>query len=302
MSPQSTSARARRGSLESHLCRKGLTVASARWAQLELPLDGHDLLGLVRATGRLTVFDLELLAWLTERWRQERGADRWVRFSLYELGQAFYGREPDGSERRRFRASLRRLVSITVELVGYNARTQSGDSRISGAAAHILDNVQSELDRLGLEPEPGAVGALRGSVFEARLADWMTAQVEAGHVTYLKFDTLRALPGLAKRLWIYLEAERMTPLGDSSVACWVKLGDRAYMTLGMNYTQERQARAALKRACAAITGIDHRYKSVTVERRPGGWALIAHRVTDSERARIRRLARDSIGTTESKAA
>ena len=247
------------------------------------------------------MFDLELLAWLTERWRHEGAGDRWVRFTLYELGQAFYGREPDGADRRRFRASLRRLVSITVELVGYNARTQRADARISGAAAHILDNVQSELDRLGLEPEPGAVGALRGSVFEARLADWMTAQIQAGHITYLKFDLLRALPGLAKRLWIYLEAERMKPLGDGSAACWIKLGERAYTTLGMNYKHERQARAALRRAGAAIADVDHRYTSVAVESRPGGWAIIAHKVTDPERARIRRVARASLAATDSEA-
>ncbi len=129
----------------------------------------------------------------------------------------------------------------------------------------------------------------------------MTAQIEAGHVTYLKFDILRALPGLAKRLWIYLEAERMEPRHDGSAGCWIKLGDRAYTTLGMNYAKERQARAALKRAGAAIANVHHRYESVTVERRSGGWMIVALNLADPERARVRRLVRESMGATDAKA-
>ncbi|MDQ4049623.1 MAG: hypothetical protein M3131_09635 [Actinomycetota bacterium] len=106
---------------------------------------------------------------------------------------------------------------------------------------------------------------------------------------------------LAKRLWIHLEAERMKPAGDGTAGCCIKLGDRAYTTLGMSYAQERQARAALKRAGAAIADVDHRYESVTVERRSGGWMIVALNLADPERARVRRLVRESMGATDAKA-
>lgn len=282
------------------MCRRGLTSTSSSNAQLELPVDGRDLLGLLRASGRITIFDLELLAWLTERWRHSRPVDDWIRFTLYELGSDLYEREPSGKERRLMRASLRRLARVDFDIVGYDARRREMRADVAGVG-RLLRNVQCELDDLGPDPAPGLVGALRGSTFEARFDDWMIDSLRAGNITYLQTRTLRRLGGLAKRLWIYLEAERMKPLGDGSAACWIKLGDRAYTTLGMNYKHERQARAALKRAGAAIADVDHRYTSVAVERRPGGWAIIAWKVIDPERGRVRRLIRESVGAPGSEA-
>ena len=61
----------RQGSLETNLCRKGIYGADG--AQLTLPIDSHDLLGAVRASGHLRIDpDLDLLIWLTERWREVR--------------------------------------------------------------------------------------------------------------------------------------------------------------------------------------------------------------------------------------
>jgi hypothetical protein len=115
----------------------------------------------------------------------------------------------------------------------------------------------------------------------------MRQQVAAGHVTYLDWATLRALDGLAKRLWVYLAAEHFKPTEQGEEATWIKLGDRAFATLGMNYGHERQARAALKRAGAAIVAQDVRYQSVTVERRPGGYAIIATRLRSRDQAAAR---------------
>lgn len=292
MSSHSSSGRSRQRrqeALETNVCRKGLTSTSSnRPAQLELPLDGEDLLGLLRCSGRITVFDLDVLAWLTERWREDRPADDWIRFTLYELGKQLYHREPDGKERRVMQASLRRLATITFDVVGYDARRRELRRGVAGLG-RLLRNVQCELDRLPPDPAPGVIGALRGSTFEARFDDWMIESLAAGNITYLRSDVMRQLRGLAKRLWIYLEAERLKPIGPGAGACWIKLGLRAYTTLGMNYAHERQARAALKRAAGAIEQADPRWERVYLEQRPGGsgWAIIAIKVPSEERRAAR---------------
>jgi hypothetical protein len=282
----------RQASLETNLARKGLWSSGP--VQLELPLDAEDLLGLVRSTGRLKVSpDLEVLAWITERWRQDRPLDRWVHFTLYELGQALYGRKPSGADCRGIRESLLRLKLVTVTLAGYDAHR--GQSRPNVASLdNLLDRIVTELDDLGPEATPEQLGGLRGSTFRVQLPPWLAAQLAAGSITYLDWAVLRRLDGLAKRLWVYLQAERYKPNGRGSEATWIKLGDRAFATLGMNYAQDRQARAALKRAGQSICGADPRFESVTVEARPGGWAIVAQRTgRDMRRGEIRAAIRES---------
>jgi hypothetical protein len=103
-----------------------------------------------------------------------------------------------------------------------------------------------------------------------QLPPWLRRQIEAGNVTYLHPPTLRALDALAQRVWLYLEAERMKPAPHGTKSCWVKLGDRAYASLGMSYRHDRQARAALRRAGERIVEVDSSYAEVTTERVPGG--------------------------------
>lgn len=52
--------------METNLCRKGIWHVGP--LQLALPIDGADTLGLLRVAGPpLTSFDLDVMAWLTER-------------------------------------------------------------------------------------------------------------------------------------------------------------------------------------------------------------------------------------------
>jgi len=283
----------RQASLETNLCRKGLWSSGP--VQLELPLDGLDLLGLVRASGRLKVSpDLEVLAWLTDRWRRERHTDGWVGFSLYELTNDLYGRRPSGPDGRVLREALRRLLFVVVDLHGYDAQTGELRPDVVSQGGRLIDWLVSEQDDLGPDATPEQIGALRGSTFRALIPEWMRGQIAAGHVTYLDWSTLRRLDGLAKRLWVYLEAEQFRPLKNGAGSTWLKLGDRTYTTLGMNYAHERQARAALKRACVSVIEADGRYERLSVERRPGGWAIVAHRLSDAERARVRAAIRASL--------
>lgn len=284
----------RQVSMETNLCRAGVWASGP--VQLSLPLEAEDLLGLVRASGRLKVSpDLEVLAWLTEAWREERPRDRWLYLTLYGLAFDLYGRKPGGGECRALRSSLGRLKSVTVSLAGYDAR--SGEMRPNVASLdNLIDRIVTELDDLGPDATPEQLGGLRGSTFRVQLPPWLVAQLEAGSITYLQWPILHRLSGLAARLWVLLQAERYKRTGAGSEATWVKLGPRAFTTLGMNYAHDRQARAALRRAGESIVDTDPRFESVTVERRPGGHAIVAVRSgRDVGRGDVRRQARASLG-------
>jgi hypothetical protein len=139
---------------------------------------------------------------------------------------------------------LGRLKAVTLTLMGYDSC--SGQIRPNVASLdNLLDRIVTELDDLGPETTPEQLGGLRGSTFGVQLPPWLVGQLAAGSITYLHWSTLRQLDGLAKRLWVLLVAERYKSNGRGSEATWIKLGARAYTTLGMAYAHERQARAAL---------------------------------------------------------
>jgi len=76
-----------------------------------------------------------------------------------------------------------------------------------------------------------------------------------------------------------------------------ELGRPALATLGTHrYRRSRDARRALGRAAARIVEVDARYASVTIEPRPGGWAVVASRVVERERWKARREIVESLTT------
>jgi hypothetical protein len=58
-------------------------------------------------------------------------------------------------------------------------------------------------------------------------------QLEAGYLTYNDWRVLRALEGLAKRLWVYLESQtfKRADLGEGAVA--LQLGPPMWQALGV---------------------------------------------------------------------
>jgi hypothetical protein len=276
----------RQGALETNLCRKGIYGSDG--AQLSLPINSQDLLGAVRTSGRLRIDpDLDLLIWLTERWRELRPERGDVEFTLYEVAQDLYGHALSGADRRRLREALLRLRTTAVDLIGYHSVTGETGGHVSSWET-LLDRYASRLDDVDVGADGAGAGSLRGTTFTVRLPDWMTASIAAGHVTFIRFAVLRKLSELAKRLWVYLEAERYRPHGAGQEATWIKLGDRAYTTLGMNYAQERFARVALRRAASKVLEIDGDvYLSIAVEPAPlGGWRILAvRRTAEGRRAR-----------------
>ena len=259
--------------------------------QLELPFEARGVATLVRCSGRFKLTpDLDVLAWLSERWlaTPPLDLDGWARFTLYDLTSDLYRpRTPERTDRRRIRESLMRLMTTLITVEGYDARRQERRDeerdRIATTSAPILQLV-SELERVG--PDPRKTGALRGSTFSVQLAPWLRDQLAAGGYTYLDFAILRRLDGLAKRLWVYLEAERFKPAGNGRLATSFGLGRPALASIGAgNYTRHRDARTKLRSAGASIAAADARYESVGVERRPGGWSLVAVKLDAEQRRR-----------------
>ncbi len=268
--------------------------------QLAFPFDAAGAGVAVRASGQLALSpDLDVLAWVCERWlaTPPRDPAGIARFTLRDLALDLYG-EAGGQPRRLIRESLLRLFRVEVTLTGYDAIERRTDARLS-TLSRLVYQIVTERGELHPAEEdrqfdPSAMGALRGSTFRVQLAPWLRDQLAAGHATFLDWRTLRRLEGIAKRAWVYLEAEQYKRTGQDREETWVGLGRPALAALGADgYDRPRDARRALNRAGARIVAVDPRYVSVTAERRPGGWALIAKRAT-GERLAARRELRGSL--------
>ena len=273
------------------LARAGLWATGP--VQLELPLTSEGLSEIIRASGRLKLTpDFDVLAWICERWLRPVGdddpnfqnRDGWALFTLRELGLALYGRVPNQRDRAALRESIRRLYRVEITLVGYDAQTGERDRKLC-TWSRLLSEVVSELDDLTGAPDPAKIGALRGSTFKVELPRWLRQQLIEGNFVRVHWLTLRSFSEnqpLAKRLWIYLEAENYKPIGEGLEATWVAVGDRLFAALGMDYARHRAARAALARACRTIRMVDVRYRSVEVMRFGRSWRITADRLTAEE--------------------
>jgi hypothetical protein len=90
-----------------------------------------------------------VLAFLLERWWWQ-GPDRAsvpAEFTLRELGQAVYGRCPDGHERRLLRGALSRLFEVAIDFVGFDAATRQTGAR--WGRARLIQAVGGPVGELG---------------------------------------------------------------------------------------------------------------------------------------------------------
>lgn len=241
--------------------------------QLQLPFAATGLSERIQASGRLKLTpDYDVLAWLCERWQARPTPSGWMRPTLYELGSSLYRQAPTGENYRDLRAALDRLAWVTVTIDGYSIETGDfAERRLS--RSNLL-----ELDRASGDPD----GLQRPSI---RLAEWLRQALDEQRVVRVSWRTMRLFherQQLAKRLWLYLAAERWKRCGDGSMeGIWIALGDRLFAALGMNYSRPRDARAALKRACQTIRRADRRYAAGSLEVIKFGrsWRIDAERPT-----------------------
>jgi hypothetical protein len=212
-----------------------------------------------------------MFAWLTERWREgDRDPKGRVRFTLYGLGKDLYGLEPSGEHHRMMRESLARLYEADFELEGYSA-------------------VAAGMGRLEDPTERGRIRLLGGLRWSARdssdrhlayLGPFITEQLEAGYLTYLDWRVLRALSGLSKRLWVYLESQtfKRSGIGEGAVRLW--LAPPMMQALGVTTKHAPGARRLLVQAGERIAAVDRSFVSFELHKpakRGGTWSFTARR-------------------------
>lgn len=292
----------RRSALETNMTRWGGWDTGAPASQRSAGVHGNDLLGVVaRSQGaELGPLELDVLSWLTARWFElGRHPQGFLRCTLYELGFDLYGRKPSGKEVRLLRRAIENLAGALITLGGFNAHTGELKPKLA-SMVHLVEsavwgeNLEYEVPTRGHAAE---IGGLRGSTYEIKLATWLVQQLQSKYVTYLDWRKQRMLDGLAKRLWVYLEAERYKLVGDGREQAYIVLGPKAYTALGVHHGRERDRRSALKRAGTRICEVDDHYEGVLVERTPvnrAAWRLVVTRVADVERREVRAAIHQSL--------
>jgi hypothetical protein len=255
---------------ERTLTRAGLWATGP--TQLQLPFEATGLSERISANGRLKLSpDYDVFAWLCERWQSRPTDTGWMRPTLYEIGSALYGKAPSGENYRDLREALVRLAMVRITIDGYDVET--GDFR---------DNwiVTESLMAVG-RPKDDPTGLDRPSI---RIAEWLRQALDEEKVVRVHWQTLRAFDErqkLAKRLWLYLAAERWSKMTADTEGTWIACGDRLFAALGMDYAEHRFARRALKQACAAVHKTDPRYAAGSLELTKLGssWRVQAERPT-----------------------
>jgi len=258
---------------ERTLTRSGLWATGP--VQLQLPFEASGLSERIHASGHLKLSpDYDVFAWLCERWQAGPTSSGWMRPTLYELGSSLYGRAPSGENYRDLREAIRRLARVHVTIDGYDISI--GEFRDRWVSeTNVLELSQPYLDRQQGIDRQGF-----------RFAEWLRQAIDEERVVRMPWRTLRAFDErhkLAKRLWLYLAAERWKRQGAGDVeATWITCGDRLEAALGMSYDRPRAARDALKRACVAIRRTDARYAAgslALVKLGPSSWRIAAERPT-----------------------
>ena len=261
------------------LSRAGLWATGAR--ELTLPVASKGLSERARSNIALRLSDYDVLAWVCERWLRRPTESGWMRPTLYEIASDLYGRRPGGREYELLCDSLDRLHVVQITLDGYDSAR--------GVYSERMVSKEHLLDRLTLpraDPE-------RLDRFGVKLGEWLRDVLDHGAALRLDWRILRSFRPrqlLAKRLWIYLAAERWKREGNTSEATWVAVGDRLFAALGMAESRpHRQCRASLKLACETVCKVDPRLGAGAVYLRSQGksWQLVARRPVEAEWSRQR---------------
>ena len=289
--PRSLGLASDRACVESNLARKGLwrsaSAPGAAGGKLVRLLGATDQLGLVQRIDAglpLGVLAFDVIVWVCSRWRELGLAhERHVPFTL-EATAGDLGWRKGGGAAVELAGALDALRQATFRARVYNARI--GETRIDTFG--LLDRWErGECHQAGHPARPGFIA----------LGDWIHEQLARDHVTYVSWAEMRGLTsGTARRLLVYLDAERFTG------ARWRRLIDEPLLTtLGVTAAKSHHQRATLRRAAAEITRAPNRYLTVSLEpgARRGEPRLVAERASEAPNRTAQQRGRSRDGSGQS---
>lgn len=242
------------------ISRAGLWFSAP--SQLQLPFEARGLSNVVVANGAFQLNpDYDVLAWLCTRWLRRPTPSGQMRPTLYEIGRDLYGHQPSGENYRDIEAALMRLASVSIDLYG-----------IDGYTGELGDHLITRTTLLGIAKPRKSRGEDR---FTIELSTPLRRGIEGDQFIRLDWQILRRFhrnEQLAKRLWIYLAAERYKrtgyPKSDRAdleyEGTWLKEGDWLAASLGASYKQPADFRRKLRRACDVIRATDDRWLAGTL--------------------------------------
>jgi hypothetical protein len=238
-------------------------------AQLMSSVEALTLAGAIAsATGApLGDPEFDVHTWLRERF-VALGCpdDNAVPFTGHALQRALYGYK-SGQTRKLLMRALDNLTRAVVTIPGFDAQRGVLDPDAVSRRLRLLEGVVEHgfYERFvaararGEAPNPGdfaSLGSQRGDItLVALLPSWSARAVRAGLGAPLNLDAQRELGGVAKRLWVQLDAQPFVGDGGEREVFVLKLDPTAYAAIGFHHRRATDRRrylaAALARICAA---------------------------------------------------
>jgi hypothetical protein len=236
-------------------------------AQLRPSVEALTLAGAIAsATGApLGDPEFDVHTWLRERFvALGYPQDNAVPFTGHALQSALYGYK-SGQTRKLILRALDNLTRAIVTIPGFDARRGVIDPDAVSHRLRLLEGVVEHgfYERFaaararGETPQPGDFARLasqRGDVtLVALLPNWSAQALRRGLGAPLDLDAQRELAGVAKRLWVQLDAQPFTDAGHDHEIFTLELDATAYAALGLHHSRatdrKRYLTAALKRIC-----------------------------------------------------
>jgi hypothetical protein len=184
-----------------------------------------------------------------------------------EIAYALCSGRQGGVQYKLLRESLDRLYNVSLDLT--LVTVDDGDEKwIASKRRRIV-------------PELTVHERVNGDVMRAtstvglRLGPWLVGQLDADTVAAIRWQVLRGLSGIAKRLAVWLSAcgADFQPITDHTEPFTVQLTDELDGEFGITAARERDRRASIARAASKIAETDPRYSRMVLERIGGVYVL-----------------------------
>ena len=207
--------------------------------------------------------------------------DNAVPFTGYAVARALYGNQ-GGKDRKLITHALTNLTRALVTIPGFDAST----GEISpDAVSHDLRLLEGVVTRghyrqfvaalkRGESPTNADFAELtkmRGdATMIAMLPKWSADAIRAGHSRPLDLDAQRELGGVAKRVWVQLDAQTFTedPTNPEHENYVLELDRERYSALGLQHRRPVDRKRYLTKALQRIRTVDPTYTEATVELHP----------------------------------